>query len=568
MYASLEPFIAALPAGGVALVPRVASLPDDGMRPDYAALLDAGEINPAMVAVSRGDAASTFLDWWLRRREEGAVSDGRRLSLAHEQLREIVVVADPGCGASYWNLHERPLARDGDRVTAAGSALRTMHFGGFRPDRPYWLSEDATRVRVIEDPVLSELCGDYAERIMGAGWTPPVRQLIGMQRLGNGQRVDHLVRALWTEAIEDGRDFGDPLAAPAAEAFVSWMREPAQRGGGEGVNRYLYAAYLTRPDLQREFANLDSGDGQRLVAWAWQHGRREVLAELVVSEAAPEASVLGGQLAVNVIGYLGETLGLAEAARLYIAALQAAGVPVSTTAISPDLPVEESQATITRYGSRAYEDVRSGVEPAFNLACLNGDHLAELVRLRGEEVLLGLPTIGQWGWETDVLPPSWIPAFRLVDEVWVYSRFMAENLGRLLPMPVVVVPPAIVAPDPTRAELPIAFDDRFTFVFMLDFFSTLRRKNALGLVDAFTRAFSPGEGPRLLLKTINARFRPEAADELHHRAGDRPDIEFFDEYLDPAQKALLPRARTATSRCTVARASGCRWPKRCRSVRR
>ena len=120
VYASLEPFIATAPAGGVALVPRVASLPDDGLRPDYAALLDAGEISPAMVAVSRGDAAGTFLDWWLRRHEEGAVSDGRRLSLAREQLPEIAVVADPGCGASYWNLHERPLARDGESRDRCG----------------------------------------------------------------------------------------------------------------------------------------------------------------------------------------------------------------------------------------------------------------------------------------------------------------------------------------------------------------------------------------------------------------------------------------------------------------
>ena len=123
-------------------------------------------------------------------------------------------------------------------------------------------------------------------------------------------------------------------------------------------------------------------------------------------------------------------------------------MPVSTTAITPDLPVDDAQKSITRYGSRGFQDLRAEVEPAFNLACLNGDHLAELVRVRGEGVLQGLPTIGQWGWETDVLPPSWTPAFSLVDEVWVYSRFMAENLGRLLPMPVVVVPPAIVAPDP------------------------------------------------------------------------------------------------------------------------
>ena len=539
VYESLSPFIAAAPPGGVALVPRVGSLPDDGLRPDYAALLDAGEITPAMIAVSRGDASGVFLEWWLRRREEGEISDGRRLSLAHEQLPGIAVVPDPGYAVSYWNLHERPLARDGERVTASGSLLRTAYFGGFRPDRPYWLSEDGTRVRVIDDPVLSELCGEYAERVLAAGWAPPLRELGGMQRLGNGQRVDHLMRALWSEATQSGHDFGDPLTAPAAEAFVAWMTEPAQRGGAEGVNRYLYAAYLTRPDLQREFPNLDSGDGHRLVAWAWQHGRREVLAELVMAKDGPGAATAEPPLGINVIGYLGETLGLAEAARLYIAALQAAGVPVSTTAVTPDLPVEESAKTITRYGSRGYTDLRSGVEPTFNLACLNGDHLAELVRLRGIEVLEGLPTIGQWGWETDVLPPSWTPAFDLVEEVWVYSRFMAENLGRLVPMPVVVVPPAIVAPDATDAELPVVFDDRFTFVFMLDFFSTLPRKNPLGLVDAFTRAFAPGEGPRLLLKTINARFRPQAADELHHRAAGRPDIDFFDEYLDPAQKALL-----------------------------
>ena len=231
-------------------------------------------------------------------------------------------------------------------------------------------------------------------------------------------------------------------------------------------------------------------------------------------------------------------------AALHRGAAAPPGSRCRTTAITPDLPVPTAirddhavrLARLRRAPGRA-------CEPTFNLACLNGDHLAELVRARGDEILEGRPTIGQWGWETDVLPPSWTAAFGLVDEVWVYSRFMAENLGRLLPMPVVVVPPAIVAPDPAGAELPVADDDRFTFVFMLDFFSTLRRKNALGLVDAFTRAFAPDEGPRLILKTINARFRPEAADELRFRAGDRADIEFFDEYLDPAQKARAAGAR-------------------------
>ena len=57
------------------------------------------------------------------------------------------------------------------------------------------------------------------------------------------------------------------------------------------------------------------------------------------------------RLAVNVIGFLDDALGLAQAARLYIDALRAAGVPVATTAIAPDGPAgcggRRSSATAT-----------------------------------------------------------------------------------------------------------------------------------------------------------------------------------------------------------------------------
>ena len=91
--------------------------------------------------------------------------------------------------------------------------------------------------------------------------------------------------------------------------------------------------------------------------------------------------------------------------------------------------------------------------------------------------------------------------------------------------------------------MPIARDDRFTFLFTFDFFSTMRRKNTDGLIEAFARAFAPGEGPRLLLKTINGRLRPEAEAELRRKSAQHPDIELIDAYLEPAQNAaLLARA--------------------------
>lgn len=249
------------------------------------------------------------------------------------------------------------------------------------------------------------------------------------------------------------------------------------------------------------------------------------------------------RLAVNVIGFLDDALGLAQAARLYIDALRAAGVPVASTAIAPDGPPGFREQAVERYGRRAHDALRTEVEPAFNLACLNGDHLVRLARSAGGEVLAQRPTIGQWAWETDVLPPDWLPAFQFLEEVWAFSTFVGDNLGRLSPVPVVVIPMSVVVPEPSAAQLPIARDDRFTFLFMFDFFSTSRRKNADGLIEAFARAFAPGEGPRLLLKTINGRHRPQAEAELRRKIGDHPDVELIDTYLDPAQNAaLLARA--------------------------
>lgn len=249
------------------------------------------------------------------------------------------------------------------------------------------------------------------------------------------------------------------------------------------------------------------------------------------------------RVAVNVIGFLDDTLGLAEAARLYITALRAAGVPVATTAIAPDAPAVPRRKTIKRYGNRAHSELRTPFEPAFNLACITGDQLVKLARTRGGEVLAARPTIGQWAWETDVLPPSWLPSFRLLEEIWAFSTFVADNLGRLSLVPVVVIPMTVAVPDPSGVELPVARDDRFTFLFVFDFLSTLRRKNPVGLIDAFARAFAPGEGPRLLLKTINGRLRPELAAQLRRRIADYPDIELIDAYFEPAQNAaLLARA--------------------------
>ncbi|MBW3653001.1 MAG: tRNA glutamyl-Q(34) synthetase GluQRS, partial [Actinobacteria bacterium] len=72
--------------------------------------------------------------------------------------------------------------------------------------------------------------------------------------------------------------------------------------------------------------------------------------------------------------------------------------------------------------------------------------------------------------------------------------------------------------------------------------STLQRKNPLGLLEAFKRAFAPGEGPHLLLKSFNGDYKPERLVQLREAAGDRPDVHVVDQFVPEAERAALMAA--------------------------
>ncbi len=240
-------------------------------------------------------------------------------------------------------------------------------------------------------------------------------------------------------------------------------------------------------------------------------------------------------LGVDVAGFLRGGLGLGQAARLYVAALQAAGVPVRTTSIDPYMPVVPgAQPKRTEFADLHLEE-----DLPFNLVCVNAPELPKFAADVGPRLFEGRYTIGVWAWETDLVPRSWDRAFSLVDEIWVYSTYVAEVIGRAAPCPVVRVPLPIVTPDPAGARVSFPLPDGFTFLFLFDFYSTLQRKNPLGLLEAFTRAFAPGEGPQLLLKSFNGDYKPERLAQLREAASDRPDVHMIDQFVPEAERAAL-----------------------------
>jgi glycosyltransferase involved in cell wall biosynthesis len=592
----LTPVQAALEARSVLLVPRMsADIPNDGLLPAREQMELAGRISDTIVAVDGSAGADGFLTWWSGHIEQMLGSlDGRRAGARPEdrpwlaRLLELAparfataVLDDPGCNLSLWNLHAHTLepSAEGVRVDGRGP-LRWLDLPGFRPDRPHQLSAGASRVRISRSPVLRELCLTYAGELERARWSAVDRRQDIGRRLADGLVYDDALDALRTRAEALGERYGDLFDAGGGDvhAFVRWLEGPAPAGAGHGVNRYVYYRVAReRPDVMRAYPDLDGPDGADYVDWCWVFGREEVSipdrfmppqpgavaaaplaalserdppdaagpagdadarnietpASTVVSDPDPSARVApnGSQPAVRVTGYLSHTLGLGAAGRGYAQALQAAGVAVSTASVPLhhlELPVELQDG----YGRHGFEDVaHDGVHHGFEIVAVNAEELPSFVARLGEDYFQG-PRIGIWGWETDTIPTRWQRAFALVQEIWVYSRFMAQNIGAVAPVPTIALPPPVQAPAqpaaPQRLDMP---DDGFLFLFVFDYLSTIQRKNPVGLIEAFKRAFAPGEGPRLLLKTINGPLRPLAEEEVLWAAHGRPDIHVIDRSL-------------------------------------
>jgi glycosyltransferase involved in cell wall biosynthesis len=106
-------------------------------------------------------------------------------------------------------------------------------------------------------------------------------------------------------------------------------------------------------------------------------------------------------------------------------------------------------------------------------------------------------------------------------------------------VPVVLVPPVVdVGAVRTGRKADYGWrDDETVFLFVFDYFSIFERKNPLGAIDAFRRAFPRGDEPvRLVLKSINAAADPANRRLVRAAAAHDARIELIDGYLSRREK--------------------------------
>lgn len=211
---------------------------------------------------------------------------------------------------------------------------------------------------------------------------------------------------------------------------------------------------------------------------------------------------------VNLIGHLESEKGVGEIARSDLRALQEGGVPVVLNAF------RDPQSSNREIPDASFSDENPY---AVNLVHVNPPVLPLLIETKGLDYFRQRYNIAHWFWETRPFPRSQRFAFQYFDEIWASTSHIEEILAEVSPVPVTRIPPVVESPPQPgpwgRSHFGIP-EDGFIFFFNFSLGGTLARKNPLGLIDAFRRAFSGREKVFLLLKVSHGENYPDAYREL------------------------------------------------------
>ncbi len=554
IFAPLTDLAALAATHGVVLTPHTTvPVPRDGCRITTEDILSAGVYNLGFVAV--GAAARPFLAWWWSHTRRQALVDPGRMWFTDQRWIDLApayfapcVAKDPGLNVAYWNLHGRALTWTGTHYEVDGRPLRFFHFSGFDHRRPHLLSRhqaDRPRILLSDRPALKRLCGEYLDDLDRAGIRAPAALTYGWEHDPSGLRLDRRIRRLyWTALVEfeEGRgpEPPNPFDPDDRGQFVAWLTQPDPDGPAT-LSRYELAIYRSRGDLHAAFPGLDDpAEVARLRHWLATDGIAQEGLSPELLQAGQRASthrpVFAPAIAlaegVNVAGYLQAELGIGEAARLLVSALEAAGIDHATIDYGRTLS-RQQHAFAPRGDGRAPFDV--------NVVCVNADATPRFARDVGPTFFAGRHTAGYWFWELERFPASLHGAFAEVDEVWTATRFVASAVAAAGVRPVyrVPLPVQVGTLDPRFDRRHFDLPDTFVFLFAFDFLSVIERKNPFGLIEAFTRAFRPDEGPMLVIKTINGHLRLTDLEQVRAATCGRADIRLVDAYYSRAEQHAL-----------------------------
>jgi GT2 family glycosyltransferase/tetratricopeptide (TPR) repeat protein len=273
-----------------------------------------------------------------------------------------------------------------------------------------------------------------------------------------------------------------------------------------------------------------------------ERGRR--LARDTPTKTVASITARGG---VNIVGPFEAVSAYGLVARRLATALARGGGAISTTSYHAGGRAGPVPWTHYGDGDLPFETTLLVVAP---------DDLADFVMDHGVDAVQGRYMIGVWLWDYEEPSEIMANAAKMVHEIWVPSTMAVDAVAKVTDRQVVrvVIPPSMPARATTSRVGDVAFDDRPTFVASVDYETGFERQNPLGVLNAFRRAYQPGEGPRLVIGTSNADRYPIEHSRLVDACADH-DVSVLNDD-DVASGWLFERASDPVAYVSLHRSEG------------
>lgn len=397
----------------------------------------------------------------------------------------------------------------------------------------------------------------YRDKLLASGYKECRKWKYAYGYFDNGVAVSDFIRKLYNAVTKSGQYFSNPFSTSQAQSFFNWLNQSIDSENippDLSITRLMAYIYSNRIDIKFAFRRPQGVDRAAFIQWFKTFAKREhqlddafipgterfkafsVQTSSMESRHSPASP---GQksdeklpFGINYAGYFKGEFGVAVAARNYIYALQTTQIPYVLNNVN---------AGEHRQHDRSFQEFSDDNPYFINIIHVNADRARVFRDLKGDQYYKDRYNIGLWVWELEKFPEKRFPSFQYYQEIWVPSEFCRQSIARVSPIPVTKIKHPILMDEKSirsnRSQFSIP-DDEFTFLFVFDYMSVFERKNPLGMIRAFQKAFRKDDKVSLIIKSINSNQTPEKAAYIQ-TITDGYNIRFIDRHLDPEDMLSL-----------------------------
>lgn len=200
-------------------------------------------------------------------------------------------------------------------------------------------------------------------------------------------------------------------------------------------------------------------------------------------------------IGINILGLVSAEMGLGQSTRMVIDSLLDTRYKI---AIKDFELVSNISRNNQKYSHLFAKDFKYNI----NLVHLNPPELNLAHFFLPGKLWKNRYNIGFWLWELETLPKDWIKSIKYVDEIWTPSEFITRTIKKYTKKPVYTMRypiRPIINHDLRRHHFNLP-EDRFLFITLFDFNSTLERKNPKATIEAYRRLESIRNNVGLVIK--------------------------------------------------------------------